>query len=482
MLVQTPCAAPATHLRFEVTGLVYACCRSTLPLGNIRTETIAQIWDGVRRHQLGAAVAAGDFSLGCQSCETEVRIEGREGSFLATFDAWGSPRPDDAAGRWPRRFELNLSNKCNLQCVQCDGDSSSAIRIHREGRPPLPAVYGDSFFDDLAEFVPHLDELMFGGGEPFLTPECFRAWDVVAAADPTTPCTIVTNATQWNARVEGVLDALAVTPVISLDAIRPATYEAIRVGADYEAVMANTARLARYAHDAGRQAYVNVCLMPQNHAELGELLLWADGHHLAANVLVVREPAHCSLARSSPAELRAALALLESQDGELRPQLSLNLAAWDAELARLRHWVGALEPQADRAESRAPSHTIMRFPCAGAGPTSDEDARAELAAGSADGVVHSITVDDTDHISGCGPSLTEQRHRLVGQPVSALETVFGEMLGGPMIDYRVERASDDQLDAVITFPHGVARTSAVALRGADGWASEVSFLVALQPA
>ena len=55
---------------------------------------------------------------------------------------------------WPKHIEFALSNTCNLQCVQCSGELSSAIRAQREHRPPLRSPYGDAFFDEIQEFLP----------------------------------------------------------------------------------------------------------------------------------------------------------------------------------------------------------------------------------------------------------------------------------------------------------------------------------------
>lgn len=102
-------------------------------------------------------------------------------------------------------MEFNLSNACNLQCIQCNGDLSSSIRIHRERRAPLAKVRRR--LEDLAALLPP-DEAQFAGGEPFLGVENFRAWELIAEVSPSLGCTVVTNATQWNRRVERVLEQL----------------------------------------------------------------------------------------------------------------------------------------------------------------------------------------------------------------------------------------------------------------------------------
>ena len=57
-----------------------------------------------------------------------------------TVDAF---RLESMTPQWPERLELALSNACNLQCVMCNGELSSSIRIHREHRTALPTVAGE---------------------------------------------------------------------------------------------------------------------------------------------------------------------------------------------------------------------------------------------------------------------------------------------------------------------------------------------------
>ncbi|MFN8018442.1 MAG: radical SAM protein [Acidimicrobiales bacterium] len=467
------CAAAATHLRFEVTGLVFPCCRSTRPLGSIRTQSIQEIWDGLLRRTLRDALQDGDLSFGCGSCRHEVELEGWAGSFPAGFDRWAlAPGRTDV---WPRRFELNLGNACNLQCVQCDGESSSAIRAHRERRPPLPKVYGDAFFEELATFVPHLDEVVFAGGEPFLIPECYRAWDLIADVDPSTAVTIVTNATQWGPRVESVLERLPVNPVISIDAIRPATYAAIRVGGQLGPVLANTERLAAYARKAGRFASVNFCLMRQNVGEMGELMAWCEERGIVVYVPVVREPAEHSLAQAPPEEIRAARDVLDAEDERRRAELTLNRAAWIAEVERVRGWAARVEAVGARSTGR----TIARFPCAGTGPIDDRQAGAALADAHPGAPTAIVTIGEGDRIVACEGALADDACRLVGRPLTSLQDVVGARLGGGLVEVHAIDSTDDRFEAEVVFPAGRVHLVAVPLRDEGGWADHVRYLLSL---
>lgn len=469
----TSCAAPSIQLRFDPNGLVTACCKSLQPLGHIGSERLPQIWDGAVRHRMEAALAEDDFSVGCQRCGAEIAQEGREHSYAAIHDGWAHHLTTDPASRqWPVRMEFNLSNACNLQCIQCDGESSSAIRIHREKRPPLPKVYGDEFFADLVPFLPHLDRIVFAGGEPFLGTENFRVWDLVADHAPHIECMVVTNATQWSPRIEALLDRLRFSFVFSLDGITRETFEDIRVGADFDSVMANVERMRGHAAQAGTTASVNHCLMPQNIHEFGDLLLWAEAKDLFVNVSVVRDPPHASIASLGAEELKRAFGILEEMDDRVRPLLTLNRRTWAGEYDRLASWADTV------GNERVAAHTVMWFRCDGTGPYDAEAARAELQEFSRDGRVHEFTVDANHLITFCDAPFLPESEALIGRSVRELTGVVAKQLGN-MDHYEVRSTSEDRVDAWATFGASPTRITTVALRDDRGWADEARLLISI---
>lgn len=467
------CAAPSIQLRFDPNGVVTTCCKTLQPLGDIRTDRLPAIWSGELRRRMVAALAVDDYSVGCQRCAAEIDLEGREVSYPAIYDEWARHLTGDpASAAWPVRMEMNLSNACNLQCIQCDGDSSSSIRLHREGRPPLPKVYGDTFFEDLIPFLPHLDRIMFAGGEPFLGAENYRVWELIAEHAPHIDCQVVTNATLWTPRIESLLDRLRFSFVFSLDGITASTYEAIRIGADFERVMANVERFTAYARRIGTSASINHCLMPANVHEFGDLLVWAEQRELPVSVSVVRFPSSASLAALDPGALARIHEALVAQDPVIAPQLVINRAPWDRELARIGAWASSAH---DTRASGA--QTIMFFQCGGSGPSDDGAARRELEPLVPDGRIDAFTIGRGDLVTSCDAPHLPGADRLVGCTVNdvthALTARFGEMGR-----YQVRSTSADRVDAEVAFGDRAARVTSVAIRDARGWADEVRLLVA----
>lgn len=312
---------------------MFTCCvASGEPLGNVGRQRLPEIWKGARLAAVREAMSRHDLSLGCQVCER--RLDAGMRSIAIHYEHLA---PETLVPEHPRKLELNLSNACNLRCLMCNGDYSSAIRVH-EGRAPLPKVYDEQFFGDLEAFLLRVEEVQFTGGEPFLVPEYPRIWDVLADHNPDVRLYLTTNATQWNARVERALARLRFNLNVSLDGVSAATYERVRVGADHAAVMRNLDRFIAYAREVGTRVEIYHCLMPQNHEEFGELLLLGDRLDVDVHVSRVEVPAHCSIeAMDDPTPV---LRTFDRLAADVRPQLTRNAPVFDEQHRRVRAVTG----------------------------------------------------------------------------------------------------------------------------------------------
>ena len=382
---------------FAPEGNVHACCvNAAYPLGNVRSESLREIWDGPRARALREAMERHDFGYGCGSCRHRVELGTGEPD-LAYYRR--NPAPRDQ--RWPELMAFGLHNTCNLACVMCGGNLSSRLRA-LEGRPRLEPAYGDRFFAELAEFLPHLRRAEFRGGEPFLVREHHRIWALIADLGLDLEVQVTTNGTVWSEQVEAVLDALPMQVTFSIDGATAATNEAVRVGTDHAAVLANLDRFAAHARQRGTRLDLSFCVLRHNWQELADLLHLADDLGVEAHPQIVLDPEH-GLQRLPTTELTAITVVLERRFAELDLSLAVNrdagtkLIGWlEAELRQregsrtLRLW----EPPgpgtvAHTAVTRAAAHEVDS---AGAG----ESRRAALRAWSTHGTLGEIVTDAAD--------------------------------------------------------------------------------------
>ncbi|MEZ5322658.1 MAG: radical SAM protein [Microthrixaceae bacterium] len=258
------CRAPFGSMYFDQFGRVRMCCQNTVSLmGDIATQSIREIWDSGVAQGLRDDLAGGVYPPGCEICVWMDTTDVPEMVFARTFDEL---EPVGPPYRWPAQMEFSISNACNLQCVMCSGEFSSAIRAHRERLPALAMPYGEAFFEELVEFLAHLDTVKVLGGEPFLSVESMRVMEL-AIEHSSAPVTVTTNATQWNDRVARLVDSGRLEMVVSLDGVSAEVYESIRVGASFDKVLANVDRMQAAAARHGRSFWLAHCLMTHNWFE-----------------------------------------------------------------------------------------------------------------------------------------------------------------------------------------------------------------------
>lgn len=332
--LRSACYAPYAAMYFDVFGNVTACCQSkSYPLGNITKQSLEEIWRGPRARAMRAALARDNFKLGCDFCQWQFAGGNSAGAFIKTFDDLPvlGAEPD-----FPTQMDFSIGNACNLECVMCNGEWSSAIRSRREKLPPLPKVYGEKFFDELRAFLPHVRRARFYGGEPFLQPECFRIWELMVELGYQGEMWVTTNGTQYNDRVARILEQLPFNFSVSMDGATRATVENIRRNARYDDVVRNVNRFVAYTRRRGTLFGLAYCLMRQNWHEFGDFLLVADERDAKVFVNIVDQPSDFSLYTLSRSELSDVVAAMEQQEQTLLPRLGRNRQVWLDELDRLR--------------------------------------------------------------------------------------------------------------------------------------------------
>lgn len=228
------CHAPFTNLFFGYDGKIGVCCYNRLNILGTYPETgIIDAWNGDILKELRSKIKRYDFSGGCYCCQVQL-VEKAYNTILArNYDYFV---PDI---RYPKSMEFELSNRCNLECIMCNEENSSAIAIKKTGQQPKLLPYDDNFIEQLRPFIPYLRSTKFMGGEPLLIPIYYKIWELIIEINPSCEIVIQTNGTVLNDKIKDLLEKGNFSISISIDSIVKETYESIRVNADYNKVMSN---------------------------------------------------------------------------------------------------------------------------------------------------------------------------------------------------------------------------------------------------
>lgn len=280
------CHAPFTTINFEQNGNMRACCYNRADvLGKYPLNTIKQAWLGDVANQLRRDIMQNNLDNGCFTCKELMLAKNYTNTHSLVYDehanAFGiKDKVKQLLGlplaAYPKVFEFELSNKCNLECVMCNGYFSSAIRSNRENLPKLDNPYDDGFVEQLTEFIPYLTDAKFLGGEPFLIDIYYKIWEKIIEINPNIRVHITTNATILNARAKALLNKLNCSIVVSIDSLNKDNYESIRKNASYEKVIENINYLDAYRKEKGTYLTFAVCPMNNNWQYLPEMIEYAN--------------------------------------------------------------------------------------------------------------------------------------------------------------------------------------------------------------
>jgi MoaA/NifB/PqqE/SkfB family radical SAM enzyme len=328
------CYAPFSSLYFDIYGNARVCCHNwTHPAGNVLENTLDEIWSSARIKHLREDLKNYKYGHGCDFCYFQTADGNLENLAIDRFDYYDITSPVPA---WPQQMEFALSNTCNLECVMCTGMFSSTIRSRREKLEPIPRIYSDEILESFRKYLPHLKLAKFLGGEPFLITEYQRIWDMMIEDELHIPCHVTTNGTQFNRRIERILEQVPMGFAVSLDGVSRQTVESIRVNAKYDEVMQNARRFRAYSRFMGTSFTLTFCLMRPNWHEFGDYCMMADEWDCPVYVNTVTYPPQLGIYTQPPEELRKVLDGMEAQIPRFEKALRRNRRIWFGELARIR--------------------------------------------------------------------------------------------------------------------------------------------------
>ena len=265
----SPCNAPFNNMYFTVRGKVSPCWKTTGDCDQWSVDrSVKDIWFGNKFQMYRDALEENRFINRCKECEKNIN----EG-------VWPLAKAyeDFPINQYPSLMELELSNQCNLECIMCSGELSSGIRKNRDKLPPLPMIYDDSFREQLHEFIPHLTELRFNGGEPFAQKIVLDICDDVARINPSLKINVATNGTVINKRVRHIMENNNLHINISIDSLIASRYEEIRINGNFDKLMMNTTKFYQYCKDNNSELSIMVNPMRNNWEEMVHFVEFTHG-------------------------------------------------------------------------------------------------------------------------------------------------------------------------------------------------------------
>ena len=286
------CYAPFSSMFFSRHGLVAPCYATyNENSSHISNNSIKDIWFSGSINEIRKQHSRCDLSTSCSFCENILNSNSYKSALINKYEHYAFSK-----SKYPKIMEFELSNKCNLACIMCDTNLSSSIEKGKNQNFTGNLFYKESFFDELREFIPHLQLAEFTGGDPFMIEEYYKIWDIIMELNPKCRILITTNANTMNPRIERLMNMHKNLYFnISIDSLQKENYEKIRINGNFEYAMKNTQKFIDYCKKHKTHLNILVCPLTKNAHELGDLVNFANKNKICVFYHTVVKPKELSL-------------------------------------------------------------------------------------------------------------------------------------------------------------------------------------------
>ncbi len=263
------CYAPMSSMYIASNGDVRACCMNIDQVfGNLKHESLLEIWNSDKRQALIQASKAYKLPAGCNNCIKHFETGNSSNSTAILYDQYRKEH------KWAQRIDFELSLACNLDCRMCMFSSHQ-----NEGSKAKASYHFDqSFFDELKPFLKHLKHAGFYGGEPFIIEAYYQIWEDILTLNPKAYITVQSNGSVLNERILNFLKRGRFQINFSIDSLDKTRFEYIRDKAGFEQVIENFEIINQISQKRKLTQSIAVCPMKQNLDEMGDLLDFANKH------------------------------------------------------------------------------------------------------------------------------------------------------------------------------------------------------------
>ena len=237
MISQSPtfCPAPWTSLNIDQAGRVSPCFHCVDVVGNVKVNTIQEVITGPVLTDMRQSMSRGEWAPGCAWCKRLEETTGASGRTVRKASA----ETIAAIDADPDFFKLehlvvNWSNLCNLACVYCNPETSTAWQSIKK----IPINHIKNEHADLIELARtqghNIQGLSLGGGEPLLQKGLEQFLDYIDASKISVMVT--TNLSvdlEHNAIYQRLKTWPNVSWMISFDNANQDKFEYVRHGASW---------------------------------------------------------------------------------------------------------------------------------------------------------------------------------------------------------------------------------------------------------
>ena len=266
MITKSPtfCPAPWTSLNIDQTGRVMPCFHTGYELGNIKHIPIQQVLIDKPLQDLRQTMARGEWHDACAWCKRLEETTGTSGRTVRHADSNTLAAIDNDLDFFKlEHLVINWSNLCNLTCVYCNPETSTAWQSIKR----IPINHVKNEHQDLIELARtqghNIQGLSLGGGEPLLQKGLDKFLNYI---NPDKVRVMVTTNLSVDLLTNPIYQMLKDWPsvdwMISFDNADKEKFEYVRDGASWEQFVKNLRQMKKdNQHVLAHPAYSIYCAL-----------------------------------------------------------------------------------------------------------------------------------------------------------------------------------------------------------------------------
>jgi MoaA/NifB/PqqE/SkfB family radical SAM enzyme len=322
------CMAPWTHLSVSTDQKVHPCCKiKTFPLGDLKLNTLKEIWNNPPLKELRKYMLAGQRHPACSACYVEDDANKNSYRQYINRKLMHHVTKTDltsADGSF-ENFEINylhfhFNNLCNLACRTCGPSSSSSWHaissslgeISANTSALVTANHDGKLFQEFKQHLNFIDLIKFTGGEPLMIQEFYDILDLLIDQGRTDiELFYNTNLMQLNYRGRSILELWKKFPRVTIGASLDAESERgeyLRSFSNWQTILENHKQIKEqcpnvYFFVSATLSIINALHLPDFHRSWVEKGL-INPQDFDINLVI--DPEHLSLT-NAPSQLKESI-------------------------------------------------------------------------------------------------------------------------------------------------------------------------------
>ena len=176
------CILPWNHIFGGLLGNYHLCCHAeyqdSAPILGPASYSITQVWNGEPLKKVRKQFLAGDIPAVCKKVcydREAIGVKSNRNSVNERFEnqkhLQDKTQEEGSLPSMPTYMDIRFGNLCNFKCRMCGPESSTSWYKDTKlsfSKTVDPYTKNEALWEDMPNIIPHLTDVYFAGGEPFV--------------------------------------------------------------------------------------------------------------------------------------------------------------------------------------------------------------------------------------------------------------------------------------------------------------------------